>query len=102
MNKEELERNLKYTKKKHENDKLNTFDTDISMLCFDTLNVLENCIEIPNGATNGDVVLATGLFEIIGNLSNDMRVCVSANGLIDLMFISFDREWWNAPYRKAE
>lgn len=59
MNKTELEIALEYTKKKHENDKLNTFDTDISMLCFDTLNVLENCIEIPNGATNGDMVIAT-------------------------------------------
>ena len=43
MTKEEL----KYT----EENKVNTFDTNIS----DVLKVLENCIEIPNGATNGDI-----------------------------------------------
>ena len=39
MTKEEL----KYTEE--------NFDTNIS----DVLKVLENCIEIPNGATNGDI-----------------------------------------------
>lgn len=100
MNKEELERNLKYTKKKHENDKLNTFDTDISMLCFDTLNVLENCIEIPNGATNGDVL------KLCFNAVEKQRftddgysfVVVAIDGAIKY----FDLRWWNAPYRKAE
>ena len=48
MTKEELTRNLKYT----EENKVNTFDTNIS----DVLKVLENCIEIPNGATNGDMI----------------------------------------------
>ena len=55
MTKEELTRNLKYTEEKHRNDKVNTFDTNISMMCSDVLKVLENCIEIPNGATNGDI-----------------------------------------------
>ena len=41
MNREDLIRNLKYTMKKHENDRINTFGTDISMLCKDTLEVLE-------------------------------------------------------------
>lgn len=41
MNREDLIRNLKYTMKKHENDRINTFETDISMLCKDTLEVLE-------------------------------------------------------------
>ena len=40
MTKEELTRNLKYTEEKHKNDKVNTFDTNIS----DVLKVLENCI----------------------------------------------------------
>lgn len=40
MTKEELIRNLKHT----EENKVNTFDTNIS----DVLKVLENCIEIPN------------------------------------------------------
>ena len=54
MTKEEFIRNLKYTEEKHRNDKVNTFDTNIS----DVLKVLENCIEIPNGATNGDMIKA--------------------------------------------
>lgn len=62
---------------------------------------IHNAIIIPKDATNGDVIDATGLFEVVRNLSNDMRVCVSANGLIDLMFISFDRAWLNTPYRKV-
>jgi hypothetical protein len=74
MDKERLKRNLEYTKKKHENDKLDTFDTDISMLCFDTLNVLDNCIEIPNGATNGDVLKVGGIKEkIIGAVNNNFK-----------------------------
>ena len=52
MTKEEFIRNLKYTEEKHRNDKVNTFDTNIS----DVLKVLENCIEIPNEATNGDMI----------------------------------------------
>ena len=35
MTKEELTRNLKYTEEKHKNDKVNTFDTNISMMCSD-------------------------------------------------------------------
>ena len=35
MTKEELTRNLKYTEEKHRNDKVNTFDTNISMMCSD-------------------------------------------------------------------
>ena len=41
MTKEELIRNLKYTMKKHKNDKLDTFGTDITQLCKDVLSVLE-------------------------------------------------------------
>jgi len=41
MTREELIRNLRYTMKKHENDKLDTFGTDIHQLCKDVLSVLE-------------------------------------------------------------
>jgi hypothetical protein len=56
MNKEELTRALKYTEEKHRNDTVDTFDTNISMMCADVLRVLKNCIEIPEGATNGDMI----------------------------------------------
>lgn len=56
MTREELIRNLRYTEKKHRNDIVNTFDTDISMMCSDVLKVLENCIEITDEMTNGDII----------------------------------------------
>lgn len=84
MNKEELTMALKYTEKKHRNDVVNTFDTDISMMCSDVLKVLKNCIEIQEGATNGEVI--ESLFPNVGaNFSN----------IIDLNL------WWKAKY-KAE
>lgn len=103
MNKTELEIALEYTKKKHENDKLNTFDTDISMLCFDTLNVLENCIEIPSGATNGDALKA-----IFHNIQFDNEHNGIYYGYISddtdrkTPMLGMNLEWLNAPYRKAE
>lgn len=41
MTREELIRNLKYTIKKHENDKVPTFGTNISIMCKDILDYLE-------------------------------------------------------------
>lgn len=41
MTREEIIRNLKYTMKKHENDKVDTFGTNISLMCKDILNYLE-------------------------------------------------------------
>lgn len=41
MTKEKLIRNLKYTMKKHENDTVNTFDTNIYLMCKDVLDYLE-------------------------------------------------------------
>ena len=41
MTREELIRNLKYTMEKHKNDTVNTFGTDISAMCKDILDYLE-------------------------------------------------------------
>jgi hypothetical protein len=41
MTKEELIRNLKYTMEKHRNDKVDTFGTNISLMCKDVLDYLE-------------------------------------------------------------
>ncbi len=96
MNKEELTRALKYTEEKHRNDTVDTFDTNISMMCADVLNVLKNCIEIPEGATNGDMIKA--MFpECCSNMGNlDNRIVVDFMG--DLH--TFNKDWWNAPYKK--
>lgn len=41
MTREEIIRNLKYTMKKHKNDIIHTFDTNISVMCKDILDYLE-------------------------------------------------------------
>ena len=41
MTREELIRNFTYVMKKHENDVLLTFDTNISLMCKDILDYLE-------------------------------------------------------------
>lgn len=41
MTKEEIIRNLKYTMEKHKNDTVNTFGTNISVMCKDILDYLE-------------------------------------------------------------
>ena len=73
MTKEELTRNLKYTEEKHRNDKVNTFDTNIS----DVLKVLENCIEIPNGATNGDMIKTIFPYIEIEGIGGEIK-CIAA------------------------
>ncbi len=97
MNKAELERALKYTKQKHEHDKLNTFDTNISMLCFDALTVLNNCIEIPDNATNGDIL------KIMFNAVEKERFNDDGYNLVVVVMGGgikyFDLSWWDAPYK---
>lgn len=95
MDKEQLIRELKYTKEKHKNDKLYTFDTDISAMCSDVLDVLNRCVEIPDNVTNGDVI--HGLYMPYGYVVNDDydEVVISAEG-VDMRF---SKIWWNSPYK---
>jgi hypothetical protein len=92
MNKEKLERELRYTKEKHKNDKLCTFATDISGMCHDVLDVLSRCIEIPDGATNGDMIMA--MFP--NAKANVFAKEVGVKGLDT--YSVFTKKWWNAPY----
>ena len=96
MTKEELTRNLKYTEEKHRNDKVNTFDTNISMMCSDVLKVLENCIEIPNGATNGDMIKTMFPNIEIEGIGGEIKCIAAQNGTS-----YFALDWWNAPYKKS-
>ena len=98
MKKEELIRNLRYTEKKHRNDIVNTFDTDISMMCSDVLKVLENCIEIPNGATNGDMIKAMFPSSEVREIMDDL-VHYTLDGYVGAYI---PKDWWNAPYRIDE
>ena len=69
MTREEIIRNLKYTMEKHKNDTVNTFDTNISVMCKDILEYLEQ--ELCDDAISRDAVE-----EII----NDIRDCISVEG----------------------
>ncbi len=89
MNKEQLIRELKYTKEKHKNDKLYTFDTDISAMCSDILDVLSRCVEIPDNVTNGDVIRA--LFKPTHIEKTDDNVIVEN--------YDFNKDWWNSLYK---
>ena len=89
MDKEQLIRELKYTKGKHKNDKLYTFDTDISAMCSDVLDVLSRCVEIPDNATNGDVIRA--LFKPTHIEKTEDNVIVEN--------YDFNKDWWNSPYK---
>lgn len=102
MNKEELTRALKYTEKKHRNDTVDTFGTDISIMCADVLKVLKNCIEIPDNVTNGDVVKLmfpdAEIQPIMGYFVKDLllgyRVYLGGRSQDYLL------DWWNTPYKK--
>ena len=89
MTKEELIRNLKHT----EENKVNTFDTNIS----DVLKVLENCIEIPNGATNGDMIKTMFPYIEIEGIGGEIK-CIAAQIGFGTSYFALD--WWNAPYKK--
>ena len=89
MNKEYLIQQLKYTKEKHKNDKLFTFDTDISAMCSDVLDVLSRCVEIPDNATNG---------QVIQTLFKPNRVERTDDDVIVENY-DFNKEWWNSLYK---
>ena len=86
MTKEELIRNLKYTEE--------NFDTNIS----DVLKVLENCIEIPNGATNGDMIKIMFPYIEIEGIGGEIK-CIAAQIGFGTSYFALD--WWNAPYKKC-
>lgn len=101
MNKEELIRNLRYTEKKHRNDVVDTFDTDISMMCSDVLKVLKNCIEIPEGATNGDIIRAIFSDKVAVNIRYSFyRDWFNGDmARLDEHSQEFLLDWWNEPYK---
>lgn len=119
MNKGDLIRNLKHTEKKHRKDTVNTFDTDISMMCSDVLRVLKNCIEIPEGATTGDMIKAmlnNSVYElelaeietvycekvvkVIGrSKEKDPNIIGGKNK--PLFNCIFKAELWNSPFKKG-
>lgn len=66
-------------------------------LCMETYPPL-NLIEIPKGATNGDMIKAifpnAKTWEI--TVVNITYVCVAFEGMLEIK--KFTLDWWNAPY----
>ena len=86
MTKEELTRNLKYTEE----------NTEINI--SDVLKVLENCIEIPNGATNGDMIKTIFPYIEIEGIGGEIK-CIATKIGFGTSYFALD--WWNAPYKKC-
>lgn len=55
---------------------------DMAIKALEQESILDNCIEIPKGATNGDMFVA-----VWGYAPSHLRVYA---------------EWWNAPYKKGD
>ena len=103
MNKEQLRGELKYTKEKHKNDKPHTFDTDISAMCNDILDVLSRCVEIPDNATNGQIVQmmfpnASFFYHKASDIVDDyVSVCIDDCDTQQ----DYSMVWWDSPYQKV-
>lgn len=58
-------------------------------------------IEIPEGATNGDMIKAIFPNAIIENEnSNIVDISISHDNCVNAVVISAKQNWWNAPYRE--
>ena len=58
---------------------------------------MSKMIEIPNNATNGDVIRT--LFPHIRWFVNEDNEVFTDHKTINQRFVSFNADWWNAPYK---
>lgn len=97
MNREELIEGLEYTKERYrEIPILDSAGLNVSAMCSDVLSVLENCIEIPEGSTNGDfirTIFPDGIYRTYRD--ENCTYYLHDNGCL-----YFSLEWWNAPFKK--
>ncbi len=105
MNKEECIKGLEYTKERHkETSILDSDGLNIPAMCSDILGVLKNCIEIPEGATNGFMVKAifpkARVSDIYPQVNGDEVYFVIiekfAGVSIEMRVL---RSWWDAPFK---
>ena len=54
---------------------------------------IKNGIQLPDNATNGDVIMA--MFDCMVIDISDGEVCV------EKIYFPFDEDWWNAPYKEG-
>lgn len=58
-------------------------------------------IPIPGNATNGDLILSSGLFKVEKESCDGIFIYVSCVGM-PLQLMEFSRDWWNAPYKEKK
>ena len=81
MTKEEIIRNLKYTMKKHKNDTVNTFDTNISVMCKDILDYFEE----QEPCENAVLEQISDEVNKLKKVSNGNKVYVGINDVFDII-----------------
>ena len=104
MTKEELIEDLESLKEWHKNDMLtDADDTDVFLLCTTVLSVIKNCIDIPENATNGDMIKKmfpdTVFYEVYDCVSGKLfgyRAAIA--GRVQ----EYSIRWWNTPYEMSK
>ena len=94
MTREEFIRNLKYTMKKHEKDAVDTFGTNISLMCKDVLDYLE---QEPKWIPVSERLPKPN--ECVGNVC---RYCLIQNEYGDMMVARWDGQGWEQMYQYGE
>ena len=90
MTREELIRNLKYTMEKHKNDNVNTFDTNISVMCKDILDYLEQEPKTEQFAK----WVATEIFDDIWEYNKDAFAEIACRKLAKLGIVRANGDEW--------
>ncbi len=56
---------------------------------------------LPKDATNGDMVLATGMFSVVKKLNDGIMVYVKPKGVFGQV-LEYTKDWWDAPFKGSE
>lgn len=97
MTREELIRNLKYTMEKHKNDNVNTFDTNISVMCKDILDYLEQEPKTEQFAK----WVATEIFDDMWEYNKDSFVEIACRKLAKLGIVRVKGDEWELVESEA-
>ena len=97
MTREELIRNLKYTMEKHKNDNVNTFDTNISVMCKDILDYLEQEPKTEQFAK----WVATEIFDDMWEYNKDSFAEIACRKLAKLGIVRVKGDEWELVESEA-
>jgi hypothetical protein len=86
---------------KNDNAYFGTTDKDWEVIDFLKTVPTANVVEIPEGATNGDMIKA--MFPNVEFVCGDYGISTlyMKMNMIDVGFASLYKEWWNAPYKRG-